>query len=326
MAISALAIAGCSQNEITENGQDTHPAIGFDVYTGVTTKGVETTTASMKTDGFGVLAIKASDTETYMTERKVTNAGSAWTYPTPAYWPANGDNLTFYSYAPHSKATLTNTSGTVTLADYTINGTFANMVDLVAATATPTTAGTNVDIEMKHILSRVALAAYTARDLATTGITVEVTDVSIIGSTANAGSKFYEKGTYTYSGTSAASGSWGSTAALAADYAVINGGNIGVTASTSAAADDLLGGAYLYCIPAATFTDGDIQIKIKYKTTVNAVATVKEETVKVPVGGSWAMGTAYKYTFKIAMNAIIFDNVTVDNTWADGSSTDLVTR
>ena len=35
LAMSALAIAGCSQNEITEISPDANPAVGFEVYTGV---------------------------------------------------------------------------------------------------------------------------------------------------------------------------------------------------------------------------------------------------------------------------------------------------
>ena len=48
MAIAAFAMAGCSQNEVTDVNPDTHPAVGFDVYTGVPTRGAETTTATLK--------------------------------------------------------------------------------------------------------------------------------------------------------------------------------------------------------------------------------------------------------------------------------------
>ena len=39
MVVSALSIAGCSQNEVTEMRQDTNPVLGFNVYTGVPTRG-----------------------------------------------------------------------------------------------------------------------------------------------------------------------------------------------------------------------------------------------------------------------------------------------
>ena len=59
MAIAAFAMAGCSQNEVTDVNPDTHPAVGFDVYTGVPTRGAETTTATLKDNtkgNFGILA------------------------------------------------------------------------------------------------------------------------------------------------------------------------------------------------------------------------------------------------------------------------------
>ena len=34
MAMAAFAMAGCSQNEVTDVNPDTHPTVGFDVYTG----------------------------------------------------------------------------------------------------------------------------------------------------------------------------------------------------------------------------------------------------------------------------------------------------
>ena len=48
MAMAALAMAGCSQNEVTDVNPDAHPVIGFDVYTGVQTKGAETDMDALK--------------------------------------------------------------------------------------------------------------------------------------------------------------------------------------------------------------------------------------------------------------------------------------
>ena len=58
MAMAALTIAGCSQNEVTEMNPDTNRTIGLDVYTGVQTRGTDTTTSTLKvTDaGFGIFA------------------------------------------------------------------------------------------------------------------------------------------------------------------------------------------------------------------------------------------------------------------------------
>ena len=58
-ALSALAIAGCSQNEITEISPEANPEVGFSVFTGTQTKGTitdNTGTTGIQTTGFGVLA------------------------------------------------------------------------------------------------------------------------------------------------------------------------------------------------------------------------------------------------------------------------------
>ena len=59
MAMAALTIAGCSQNEVTEINPDADRTIGLDVYTGVQTRGTETTTSTLKEAdaGFGILCI-----------------------------------------------------------------------------------------------------------------------------------------------------------------------------------------------------------------------------------------------------------------------------
>lgn len=72
MAMAAFAMAGCSQNEVTDVNPDTHPTVGFDVYTGVPTRGAETTTATLKDNtkgNFGILAFYtgASNWETAKT-------------------------------------------------------------------------------------------------------------------------------------------------------------------------------------------------------------------------------------------------------------------
>ena len=58
--MAALTIAGCSQNEVTEINPDADRTIGLDVYTGVQTRGTETTTSTLKEAdaGFGILPIK----------------------------------------------------------------------------------------------------------------------------------------------------------------------------------------------------------------------------------------------------------------------------
>ena len=125
MVVSALSIAGCSQNEVTEMRQDTNPVLGFNVYTGVPTRGTDVSTTTMQGTcdathfgGFGIMGYytgsKAWDTAkgdvapTFMYNQKVTwdatlNSGTGeWTYSPKKYWPNNtNDKVSFFAYAPY---------------------------------------------------------------------------------------------------------------------------------------------------------------------------------------------------------------------------------
>ena len=50
VSLAALLIAGCSQNEVTEVNPDAHPQMTFGVYTGTSTRGVDTDNNSIKED------------------------------------------------------------------------------------------------------------------------------------------------------------------------------------------------------------------------------------------------------------------------------------
>lgn len=107
----ALAMAGCAQNEIIESAPEADRTIRFDVYTGVQARGTETTTTSIKTLNFGILAYKttsagwnsdgATATPDWMYNEKATYDGSKWSYTNIKYWPTNTDKISFFAYAPY---------------------------------------------------------------------------------------------------------------------------------------------------------------------------------------------------------------------------------
>ena len=89
MAIATLLVAGCSQNEITEVRTVGNPAVGFDVYTGVATRGTDVSTTTMQGTcdethygGFGIMGYytgsknwdeaKGTVTPSFMFNQKVT--------------------------------------------------------------------------------------------------------------------------------------------------------------------------------------------------------------------------------------------------------------
>lgn len=318
LAMTVLAIAGCSQNEITEKSPDANPAIGFSVYTGAQTRGTVTNTAGIYTPGFDVMAVKES--AKYMESKTVTSAdnGTNWTYSPAAYWPADGTALSFYSYAPHSGTGITVTSfddDATPEIGFALQDDWNNTIDLVAAkNENVSQTGGTVNVSLKHILTKINFVAKTDDDITPSNTTVTVTGLKFLSQSG--ASKFYKSGTYNIK-----EETWSSLIPLAngTDYSIVSNGNISVNGDGSTETT-LMGGndKYLFCIPViGGMSDGDIKLEITYKTTVNSVESVKTQTFKVPTT-HFAKGTAYKYTFTISLGKITFSG-TVDDTWANGS-------
>lgn len=187
MAMAALAIAGCSQNEVTDVNPDIHPAIGFDVYTGVQTKGAETTTTTLKNgDGFGILAYqtgdvwnndKSSATPSFMYNEHATWTNGSpgnWGYAnSPKFWPTNGNKITFFAYAPYESSPADGANKKITLSGQSDTGApkitfevntsndWKNMVDLVTdgrSEIQDQTSASNsgtVTFKFKHVLTKI---------------------------------------------------------------------------------------------------------------------------------------------------------------------------
>lgn len=122
MVTAALLVAGCSQNEVTEISPDAHPVIGFDVYTGVQTRGAETDLTALKQSGagFGFLAYKTANgwstdgsgvkPEFLYNEHGTWDSGDpdgSWKYTNTRFWPTNDDKISFFAYAPYEAARRT---------------------------------------------------------------------------------------------------------------------------------------------------------------------------------------------------------------------------
>lgn len=222
MAIAVLAIAGCSQNEVTDVNPDIHPAVGFDVYTGVQTKGAETTTTTLKNgDGFGILgfytgannweAAKANAMPNFMYNEKVYFS-SSWTYDNTKYWPSNPDHkITFFAYAPYEANPTVggNTKGIVLsektqkgipFIDFTLRGEdkLDEMVDLVVVDKSDETYSRNkgtVNFKFQHILSKLQFKVKLKNALSG-GTKIFVKKLEILGSDNNGSSQFYTKAKY----------------------------------------------------------------------------------------------------------------------------------
>lgn len=199
VSLTALLMAGCSQNEVTEVNPDTHSPMTFGVYTATSTRGVDTDNSSIKNDpdgesygGFGVMGYftgsenwaeaNASTAPGFMHNQKVKwdaslNEGNgAWTYDPIKYWPNNGnDKISFFAYAPYESAWDTGTKSGVIVSGPTETGIpfikftlkegddLPKMVDLVVAEKTDqqynSDNGGKISFDFKHTLSRVSFKA-----------------------------------------------------------------------------------------------------------------------------------------------------------------------
>lgn len=222
MAMIALAIAGCSQNEITEIRQDTNSAIGFSVYTGVSTRGKDVSNTTMKGTsddsnygGFGIMAyytgrktweqmVTDNPTDlkpTFMFNQKVTydNVNSVWTYSPVKYWPNDTQaKVSFFAYAPYESSETGDRVGIVT-SKITDTGTpkiafslkpsdkLEEMVDLVVATAKDKSQTADaISFDFAHILSKIAFKAKLGADYAGLDGTesfIYITHMWIVGTT-----------------------------------------------------------------------------------------------------------------------------------------------
>lgn len=192
MVLTALAMAGCSQNEVTDMNPDAHRAIGFDVYTGVQTRGAETDLTALKASnaGFGFLAYKTegnwSTKGSEATPDFLYNEHGTWTAGTPTgswgydnirFWPTNTtDKISFFAYAPYEASPANGSSKGITLSAQNVKGAptldfalktsnWKDMVDLVTdnrsdiqdqtATSNAGSPGT-VSFKFSHVLTKVA--------------------------------------------------------------------------------------------------------------------------------------------------------------------------
>ena len=213
LTIAMLALAACSENEITEQNPEVNKPIGFDTYASVQTRGAEMTLDKIKQgENFGVMAYQTtgdySTTGTKSEFMKNISVGwdissYTWEYLPVKFWPVGvNEKVSFFAYAPRTYDGLTlisadassNPKINFTLSDYS-----KSMADLVVSdpedvnnnTMNMTSASGTVKFKFQHQLTRVDMVAKTDVDLSQNDETrVFITGVSLIHT-----SKLNKKGT-----------------------------------------------------------------------------------------------------------------------------------
>ena len=235
IACAALTMTGCSNDEINAPQQSQgNNAIEFSTYLGRNaqgSRGTETSTTSIQTRGFGVLAYyteQANFADTnkpnFMWNQQVTydKTNTNWEYTPVKYWPTKvGDKVSFFAYAPYvaggnangivlSKNNVTGApTATITLPDDP-----SQTIDFVAAVQmnkthdNSATANNNVSFTLKHEMTRVKVQAKLDKSVYSDTDAKHKTFVVIKNVTFNDKGQFYKSGKYTFSTTDGERGTW----------------------------------------------------------------------------------------------------------------------
>ena len=149
MILSALCLAGCSENE--DMPAPSGNAIGFSATAPKGSRASATTTATLQ--DFVVYAY--SDTEQIMNGVVVSRNGGSWTYSPPVYWPAS--TVDFYAISPKIDGREGETS-TSTADDNIIRGIPYGSTDLLyAVSLNQHEQPTPVNLTFRHAMSKVAV-------------------------------------------------------------------------------------------------------------------------------------------------------------------------
>lgn len=239
IACAALTMMGCSNDEINAPQQSQgNNAIEFSTYLGRNaqgSRGTETNTTSIQTNGFGVLAYyteQANFADTnkpnFMWNQKVTydKTNTNWEYTPVKYWPTKvGDKVSFFAYAPYvenGKNTVIELSGnSVTgapTATITLPEDPSQTIDFVAAVQmnkthdNSATANNDVSFTLKHEMTRVKVQAKLDKSVYSDTDDKHKTFVVIKNVTFNDKGQFYKSGKYTFSTIDGERGTWAPTA------------------------------------------------------------------------------------------------------------------
>lgn len=195
IALVAVAV-GCTKSSIVDVPEAQKTPITFETYNGkipVTraTEVAQDNISSIQVTGFHIPTSSSADyTKTYMNPvvsrsyNETTKAWGPWGYSPLAYWPASG-SLEFVAYgsntprATEGEGNLIPVSGSYVNFTYTVPSDVASQKDLIAAHVASTSTPKTVELNMKHLLSRVGFKVKTIS--AGTGSAVTIKNITLYG-------------------------------------------------------------------------------------------------------------------------------------------------
>ena len=265
IACAALTMTGCSNDEINAPQQSQgNNAIEFSTYLGRNaqgSRGTETSTTSIKTSGFGVLAYYTEQNNfadannnkpNFMWNQKVTHNGTNWEYTPIKYWPTKvGDKVSFFAYAPYVEngndkgIVLSGNSATgAPTATITLPDDPSQTIDFVAAVQMNKTyndsakANNNVRFTLLHEMTRVKVQAKLDKSVYSDTDDKHKTFVVIKNVTFNNKGQFYKSGIYTFSTDDSKRGTWAAPTTNDLTYTLNLNGVLKTETITAATATD----------------------------------------------------------------------------------------
>ena len=174
MALGAIALTSCSQDEVLEVKQD---AIAFSAIT----ENASRATASTTLDKFKVYAYVTEDatTKTYINGLEATKTGEAWTLANGYYWPANA--VDFYCVSNpvegvDAGSLVLNASHQVE--NYTVASNHTNdlLYSVLKGAEKDSYSDGVATLNFRHAL---AMVQFQVKSLATYGLDVKVTNIAL---------------------------------------------------------------------------------------------------------------------------------------------------
>lgn len=316
VALAAVAMVSCSENEEFENGSTTN-RIQFGTVVKTGTKALVATTENFS--AFTVSANKTTDvmgptvqlSTGFMDDVEVTKPSAEWQYAGNYYWPISG-KLQFFATSPAQTLDITTAAGYPNF-DYTVKA-VADQEDLVAANVMDQVKSESaISLPFQHLLTQVNFT-----------IKGEVADfIYTVSKLVIKGAK--DKATFTFDGSSTV-GAWSNLAASASgvtyEYA---GSPVSVTPTTAepdaSAAFETSGNALFMLMPQDDLTGVTLDVTYTAAPKDKSSEYTWNDTKVVTLTGNWGMGKNIRYTLTLTNNATPIKFTPKVDTWTDATGT-----
>ncbi|WP_455665384.1 fimbrillin family protein [Phocaeicola sp.] len=306
--VAALAMAGCSQNdlvdEIDNGGQISKVEIGFSSVVGKNSRAAEVGTDELQTNGFYVYAYNIGEsaegtgTTELINNEKVTYDNGAWKSYT-YYWPGS-NYVRFYAFS----STKTSLKIENSKLAYTVPTTASAQEDLLVKTITQNKTTPTVTFVFTHALTELNFSILGKEE----GLTYTVEEASLTG--------VKDEGSYDYS-----KEEWADLKASGSDLKYSIPLEIKPEVKSTSISAQFNSGALMLLPQELT----DISIEIKYTVKNDKGITVSEGesiTKTVPLSSSttpWTANKKIRYTLTLANDTEPIQWVATAGTWGTES-------